>query len=204
MAILSSLDFWVPWLALLFVAVAFFGGFKARALLFTVLVTVLVTDGLVVGTVKKLVNRPRPNQVVEGARVVTLNKKIKPAGRAAFYPLKIKAAKAESPKESGKPIEGRSFPSGHTANNFAVGMVIALFYRRRGWLFFFMAAGVSYSRIYTASHWPSDVLFSTLLGLALGAMVVAALSAAWRRWGARLAPSLHAKHPEWLGTPSQP
>lgn len=200
MVTLSSLDFWIPWLVLLFVAVAFFGGFKARALLLTLAVTVAVTDGVVVGTMKKLVGRPRPSQVVDEARLPSFNKKIKPQTLAIFYPLRIKKAKV---KAEAAPVRGASFPSGHTTNNFACAMVIALFYRSRGWLAYLvfpMAAAVGYSRIYTASHWPSDVFFSMLIGLALGAAVVALLSAAWRRWGPKVAPALFAKHLEWIAS----
>ena len=197
MVTLSSLDFWVPWLVLLFVAVAYFGGFKARALLLTLLVAVGVAEGAVVGPFKDWIGRPRPSQVVDQARLPSFNHKIKPQTLAIFYPLRIKKAKVKP--EEPRP-RGGSFPSGHVTNNFACATVIALFYRRRGWLAFLPAAGIGYSRIYTASHWPSDVVFSMPIGVAIGVVVVALLGAAWRRWGTKVAAPLFIKHPEWIAS----
>jgi undecaprenyl-diphosphatase len=196
MAVLSSLDFWMPILLVLIAAVLVFGGFKARALLVTIALTVAVTDGIVVKTLKDLVKRPRPEQV-EVARVVKL-KKTTPRTLGVFHPLNIDDSKPKTPKKGKGPITGVSFPSGHTANNFAVAAVLMAFYRRRGWLFLPIAAGVGYSRIYTGSHWPTDVVFSTFLGLGLGFLMVWACKSAWSRWGGKLAPSLYRRHPSLL------
>jgi hypothetical protein len=35
----------------------------------------------------------------------------------------------------GRGVTGRSFPSGHAANNMAVATVLILFYRRKGWFY---------------------------------------------------------------------
>jgi len=192
MAALSSLDFWIPPLLVLIVAVAVFGGFKARAMLATLIVTVAVTDGVVVHILKQWVNRPRPHQV-EAARVVTLRKAF-PATLGVFREPKVKISKPET-----GPIEGRSFPSGHTTNNFAVAVVLTAFFRR-AWPYFLFAGAIGYSRIYTASHWPSDVALSAVLGTALGLVVVALSRAAWKRWAPGLLPGLYRRHPSLIET----
>src|SRR4029434_2610220 len=94
-----------------------------------------------------------------------------------------------------KPPRGRSFPSGHAANNFAMAAVCAAFFRRWGWLLFLPAFLVSYSRVYVGSHWPLDVVVSCLLGVGVGLLAVVAIEAFWRRWGGRWIPPLHAKYP---------
>ncbi|MGC2579855.1 MAG: phosphatase PAP2 family protein, partial [Terrimicrobiaceae bacterium] len=71
-------------------------------------------------------------------------------------------------------------------------------FRRWGWLLFVPAMLVAYSRVYVGSHWPLDVLVSSLLGLGIGFLVVAAVEALWRRWGGRCTPAWHAKHPSLL------
>lgn len=191
MALLSSLDFWMPFLILGVVAAAVLGGFKTRAALLAVVLAVAVTDGGVVNALKKWANRPRPHQV-EPARVVKL---------AKTHPRQLGLFKAPvvrtSTPETGA-ITGRSFPSGHTADNFAAAAVLSLFFRRWGWTYFLAAAGIAYSRIYTGSHWPSDVLFSVFLGTGLGCLTVAALEALWRRLGPRLAPKMSLSHPSLL------
>ena len=194
MATLSSFDFWTPLLLVVIVGIAAFGCFKSRAMLVVLLLVVGLTDAVVVNGLKHAVNRPRPNQV-EAARVVDLQKTKVKALRfmAVFQPPVVKVAQPLA-----GPIEGRSFPSSHTANNFAAAAVLALFYRRWGWLYFLVAAGIGYSRIYTGAHWPSDVLFSVFLGTGLGALGVAATQGAWRRYGHRLAPGLRGRHPSLL------
>lgn len=191
MATLSSFAFWTPVLLIVFVGIALFGCFKSRAMLLILPLVVGLTDGVVVNSLKHWVNRPRPHQVEE-ARVVDLVN-LKPRLMAIFHPPVVKISKPQS-----GPISGRSFPSGHTADNFAAAAVLALFYRRRGWLYFLISAAIGYSRIYTGSHWPSDVLASAFLGTGMGLLGVAAAEAAWQRLGARLAPRLHERHPSLL------
>jgi undecaprenyl-diphosphatase len=73
--------------------------------------------------------------------------------------------------------------------------VVILFYRRWGWLYLFMAAAVSYSRIYVGAHWPTDVLASIFLGAGVGVLVTTTAERLWRKWGAAIAPRLHRVHP---------
>ena len=188
MAMLSSFDFWTPILLVLIVVVAVFGGFKARALLLTLALSIAFTDGVVVNGLKRAFNRPRPCQA-EAVRVVKLQNTT-PRFLAILQPASVKASRPESGV-----IQGRSFPSGHTTDNFTAAMVLAVFYRRRGWLYFPIAAAVGYSRIYSGSHWPSDVFISALLGCGLGLIWVAVAEWLWRRLGARVAPALHRNHP---------
>jgi len=191
MALLSSFDFWKPLLLVAIVGTAWAGRFRARSMLLVALLVVGLTDGVLVNGIKHWVNRPRPNQVEE-ARVVDL-KKMKPRFLAIFQPPVVRISKPEA-----GPISGRSFPSAHTADNFAVAAVLALFYVRWGWLYFLVAAAIGYSRIYTGSHWPSDVLASAFLGAGLGVIGTAAAEGAWRCWGGRLAPGLFRRHPSLL------
>ena len=191
MATLSSFDFWIPLLLLAIAGIAVAGCFKSRAMLLVLLGVVGLTDGVVVNGLKHWVNRPRPYQV-EVARVVDL-KKMKPRLLAVLQPPTVRISQPQTGV-----IAGRSFPSGHTSDNFAAAAVLALFYRRRGWLYFLVAAAIGYSRIYTGSHWPSDVLASMFLGTGLGVLGVAAAEGAWRSWGGRFAPTWHQRQPSLL------
>jgi undecaprenyl-diphosphatase len=105
-------------------------------------------------------------------------------------PLRIKSSRAAQGR-----IDGRSFPSSHTMNAFSVATVCAIFYRRRGWLAFLPALLVGYSRIYTGSHWPSDVLISIVLALGTTFLLVALSQALWPPLARRLAPGLLAQQP---------
>ena len=188
MASLSSFDFWMPIFAVLIVLLGVFGGFRERAFLLTLLMTVLLTDCVLTNSLKHAVNRPRPRQV-QAVRLVDFAP-AHPRLLAIARPLVV----VDSQPETGK-IAGRSFPSGHTGNNFAAATVLFAFYRRRGWLYYAVAAGVGYSRVYTGAHWPSDVLASVFLGIAMGMLGLLAAQTIWRTWGARVAPVVYGAHP---------
>lgn len=193
MAVASSWDFWWPFLVAGGLAVLAFGGFRARMMLLAIGLSIGITDAIVVDSLKNLVGRPRPHEVLVGARTLDLAK-AKPRFLAVGKPLK------EEYSEYGiRPARGNSFPSGHASNNFAMATVVAVFYRRWGWLAFLPAALVAYSRIYVGSHWPLDVLVSCFLGAGIAFFVVACLDGAWRKWGARWFPSWHDRHPSLIG-----
>jgi undecaprenyl-diphosphatase len=93
---------------------------------------------------------------------------------------------------------GTSFPSNHASNNAAVALLAAIFFRRLGWLAFVPACTVAYSRVYTGSHWPSDVLAGFFLGMGVAFVFFVLSESLWRRLGSRIAPGLAARHPSLL------
>jgi membrane-associated phospholipid phosphatase len=65
------------------------------------------------------------------------------------------------------PFKGSSFPSGHAAGAFSVATVVAARYHTHRWVpwaVYGMAAAVSFSRITTSAHFPSDVFLGAALG----------------------------------------
>jgi len=194
MALLSSFDAWIPPMILLIGLLAWRGGFRARALVLCAGLIVGINDGILSNSLKHLVSRPRPHQSIDGVRQVDLGKAT-PRLMALAKPLKIKLSEAAENLED---LSGRSFPSSHTINTTSVALLVALFYRAWGWLAFFPALGVAYSRIYTGSHWPSDILASIFIGLGSTLLLFCLLEWLWKKGGARLAPALHASHPSLL------
>ncbi len=192
MAGASSFDAWWPFLLVAGLAMIIWGGFRARALLLAIGLSIGLTDAVIVGTLKSEVGRARPHDAMAGVRTVDLAK-TKPRVLALAQPLR-----EEISVERIRSVGGNSFPSAHSANNFAVAAVCFSFYRRRGWLVFLPAALVAYSRVYVGAHWPSDALISSLLGAGLGFLVAAVLEAIWRRWGARLFSRIYQSHPSLL------
>ncbi len=192
MAVLSSWAFWGPLVAIAGVLLAIFGGFRGRAAVVCAALAVGMTDGIVVDAIKNAVGRPRPNQVLEGVRMVDLQN-ARPRLLAVFKPVKV-----EYSRPSIQPVRGISFPSGHASNNFAVAVVLAIFYRRFGWLYFIPATLIAYSRIYVGSHYPTDTVVAMVIGAGVACLVLAACEGLWRRFARRFVPRLFAAHPSLL------
>ena len=194
MALLSSFPAWVPPLVILIGLLLWRGGFRGRALVLSAALIVGANDGLLSRTLKQLVNRPRPYESVEGVREVDLGKAT-PRLLALAKPLKIKYSTAPIKLQA---IAGHSFPSSHTINTISLALLVACFYRRLGWLAFLPALGVAYSRVYTGSHWPSDVFASIFLGLGSTLLLFCLLEWLWSRHGGRLWPKVHAENPSLI------
>lgn len=192
MAIVTSWPVWWPFLLVLGALVLWRGGFRARSMLVCAALSIGVVDGIVVQVVKKSVGRPRPNAVLEGVREIDLAKAT-PRVLAAAKPLRIRISKPQLPQ---KP--GNSFPSGHAANNFSLATTVFLFYRRWGWLCFFPAALVAWSRIYVGSHWPLDVLGAAILGAGITWLFLLGLDRLWRSFGHRISRRWSETHPSLL------
>lgn len=65
------------------------------------------------------------------------------------------------------PFKGSSFPSGHAAGVFSVATVVASRYRNHRWapwVLYGFATAVSFSRVTTRAHFPSDVFLGAALG----------------------------------------
>ena len=121
-------------------------------------------------------------------------RKAKPRFKALFGELKIDLSRPKSGI-----VEGRSFPSSHTVNNFCVAIVLSYFYRKIGWLWFFVAALVGYSRVYVGAHWPSDIAASMVLGTGIALLAIPVLELIWRAFASRALPEFFARHPTLRG-----
>src|ERR1051326_6268618 len=65
------------------------------------------------------------------------------------------------------PFKGSSFPSGHAAGVFSVATVVASRYHNHRWIpwvMYGMATAISFSRVTTSAHFPSDVFLGAALG----------------------------------------
>ena len=66
------------------------------------------------------------------------------------------------------PFKGSAFPSGHAAGVFSVATVIAPRYHKHRWvpwaMYGFAPTAISFSRVNTSAHFPSDVFLGAALG----------------------------------------
>lgn len=192
MALASSWSVWMPFLILAAGLALIFGGFRVRTFILCAGLVLAFSDAVSARFLKQAVGRPRPNDVRNDVRIVDLGK-ASPRIYALGKPLRIKMS-----RPSEKPVAGRSFPSSHTVNNFAIATLAAAFFPRTGWLLFFPAALVGYSRIYVGSHYPSDVFVSIFLAVGQTLLLLTLFCWLWKKFAPRLAPQLFAAHPHLL------
>lgn len=109
-----------------------------------VLVALVLLSDLASNTLKHLIERQRPCNVIEGARLLV--------GCANSF----------------------SMPSSHATNIFAAMVFLTARYRKFWPLFIGMAILVSYSRVYVGVHYPTDVISGAALGTGMALLFYSA------------------------------
>jgi undecaprenyl-diphosphatase len=205
LAFVSDFGAWKIWLLLLVILAVVLGNFRLRAAILAAGLAVGLSDGIAVNLLKHSVARPRPSQVEPGVRMVALGSAPCGAPKIAGLlsePIISFPHGTEEPEVPGQlaaeGVTGKSFPSGHAANNMAVATVLILFFGWRGALYLPFALLIGYARLYTGAHWPIDVLGGFLLGLLGGILGVNLLEIFWRRLAPRFVPALALRHPSLL------
>ena len=175
MARVSDFDSFRYPLAAGVVALLIWGGFRGRLFLVMMAACLMIGDGMIDWGFKITVNRPRPNETEPHLRVVT-----------------VREITESQPHHVAR---GRSFTSGHACNNVALAMVGGAIFGRWAMLLWPWAALVSYSRIYCAAHYPSDILGSWIVAVCYSYFILKAAAWLWRKYAPTRCPELYARHP---------
>ena len=190
MAAISNSQIWKPIFVVIVLIMVVFGGFKARACIICILLSLIVAEQFT-GLLKTAFDRRRPKQV-QVVRMVELQKT-----RPMFLTL-FKEPEIRYSDQSDRNNSGPSFPSGHMTNNTVIAVCLTLFYRRRGALYWILTAAIGYSRIYLGAHWPSDIFATFFLAAGETLLILAVLELLWRWAGPRVVPALYDRHPSLI------
>ena len=142
MPFLTDIDNWRIPLAVIWVGLLIFGGKKGRLVALLAGVCLALTDQLSSSLLKPYFARIRPCNALENVRLL------------------VNCTRAFS------------FPSSHATNIFAQAALFSYTYRKLTPVLIPLAVLVAYSRVYVGVHFPFDVLFGALLGIACTAVVL--------------------------------
>ncbi len=154
MPFLTDFDKWRIGVILIWCALVLFGGARGRWAAFMLIPVIAASDQLSSSVMKPVFERLRPCELIGNVHLWLED------GGWMTTPAEV----TRSYKNS------FSFPSSHATNITASMLFLGLVWRR--WLAPLLAVAilVSYSRIYTGVHWPSDVLAGMLVGAAIAVL----------------------------------
>ncbi|GAB6169379.1 phosphatase PAP2 family protein [Clostridium carnis] len=115
---------------------------KYRKIGIILLLSLLLGSILGEGIIKKLVQRPRPFLNLENITLII--------NAPSTY----------------------SFPSGHTASSFAAAVVLGKYFEKEKYIFYLLACGIAFSRMYLFVHYPSDVVAGIILGVISAKIII--------------------------------
>jgi undecaprenyl-diphosphatase len=154
MPLVTEFDQWRIGVILVWCALVLFGKSRARWAALMLIPIIAASDQLSSSVIKPIFERLRPCELLGGVHLWLED------GGWMTTPADV----TRSYKNS------FSFPSSHATNITASMLFLGLVYRRRLVPRLAVALLVSYSRIYTGVHWPSDVLAGMLVGAAIAAI----------------------------------
>jgi undecaprenyl-diphosphatase len=139
------------------------GGARGRTAALLLIPILFFADGLSSSLIKELISRPRPCHEIGGVPVVQGIHMLVDCG------------------------PGKSFPSSHAVNNFAVATLFAVYYRQWRAGFYGGAALVALSRPAVGVHYPSDILGGAAIGICVAFAVIFLWTWTARKFFPRLA-----------------
>ncbi len=142
MPFVTNLNNWLPVYAVFAILLLWKGGKKGRLAVVTIIITIIISDQLSSSILKELIGRIRPCHVLSDLNILV------PCGA------------------------GKSFPSSHAVNNFAVAGILTYYYTKYKWYFYSIASIVAISRVFVGVHYPFDVIGGACIGFMISFVII--------------------------------
>ncbi len=124
------------------------GGVRGRTAALLLIPVLVAADQLSSSLIKEWVQRPRPCHTINGVSVLPGIHLLVNCGG------------------------GKSFPSSHAVNNFAVATLFSFYYPKGRWAFVAWASLVALSRPAVGVHYPSDIIGGAVIGFMVAAFLI--------------------------------
>lgn len=151
---ISDLSLWTLPIALFALILLIWGNKREKLLIALIIVSICIGDMVIVRAIRSVIQRPRPYETLENVRYVTKEG------------VELKGGSSNTPSR------GRSMPSAHVCNNTSAAFWLSFLYPPWGFLSWIIVALMAYSRVYTGSHYPADVIASIPIALAYNFLIL--------------------------------
>ncbi len=154
MPIITSIKYWTPVYIIGFLYLFIKFRWKGLFYAFMIVLTVGLANELSSRILKEFFARPRPCHTLSGDDIRLL------VGCGG----------------------GKSFPSSHATNNFALATILTYYFRKNRYWFYGIAATVAFSRVYVGVHYPIDITGGAILGTSVGFLITLLAKQIDKKW----------------------
>ena len=150
----KNLMFIIPLLTLWFFSI--FKDKKRRlALVILIPLAIIITDQI--GSyIKDYKLRDRPYMAIESNKINLL----------------VKVSQNEDGSYKQTQSSQKSFPSNHSANIWALSLIVGYLYANVKTYFIILAILISISRVYIGVHYPLDIIFGAIIGISVSSLLI--------------------------------
>tara|TARA_B100000575_G_scaffold86173_1_gene68174 strand:- start:3348 stop:3932 length:585 start_codon:yes stop_codon:yes gene_type:complete len=130
---------------------------KKRRLALVILIPLAITITDQIGSyIKDYKLRDRPYMAIESNKINLL----------------VKVSQNEDGSYKQTQSSQKSFPSNHSANIWALSLIVGYLYSNVKTYFIILASLISISRVYIGVHYPLDIIFGAIIGISVSSLLI--------------------------------